>query len=342
MVVRSNPQGRQTTMPTYSFQQKLSGQGLVRGIRRVRHLKERWAVILAGGDGTRLRSMTRSIAGDDRPKQFCPIISGRTLLDQTRDRVALSVTSDRTLIVVTEKHQSFYQPLIGTMPKELLVAQPHNKGTAPAILYALMRVAKRSPKAIVALFPSDHFFADNEAFMSHVDSAYDAVQARPDTVTLLGITPEAPEIEYGWIEPQTSVISSLPGSITRVRRFWEKPTATVAPKLMERGCLWNSFVMVGSVDSLLKMTKRALGELYDSFAKVVSTFDSEAEQSAIRELYSRIPDTNFSHEVLAIRPADLAVMRVGEVGWSDLGEPARVLATLARIGIEREMSVHAG
>ncbi|MGH9882474.1 MAG: hypothetical protein ACRD6N_13635, partial [Pyrinomonadaceae bacterium] len=123
--------------------------------------------------------------------------------------------------------------------------------------------------------------------------------------------------------------------------FWEKPAATVAQSLMERGCLWNSFVMVGRVDSLLKMTKRALSELYDAFAEVAPTFGSEAEPSAIRELYSRISERNFSHEVLAMRPNDLAVMRVGEVGWSDLGEPARVLSTLSRMGIQMQFAMSA-
>ena len=245
-------------MTALSFQQNFPRKSAVRRLPRRRSRNERWAVILAGGDGTRLRSMTRAIAGDDRPKQFCPIVGGRTLLDQTRDRVALSVPTERTLFVVTEKHQRFYQPLAATLPKDLIVEQPYGRGTAPAIVYALQRVAARSPRAIVALFPSDHYFADDEAFMSHVDAAYDAAQTRPEVVTLLGITPEGPEVEYGWIEPHTSILSSLPGSITQVRRFWEKPSANVARSLMERGCLWNSFVMVGRVDSLLKMTQRAL------------------------------------------------------------------------------------
>jgi mannose-1-phosphate guanylyltransferase len=110
---------------------------------------------------------------------------------------------------------------------------------------------------------------------------------------------------------------------------------------MERGCLWNSFVMVGRVDSLLKMTRQALTELYKSFAEIVPTFGTESESAAVRELYARIPETNFSHEVLAVRPADLAVMRVGHVGWSDLGEPARVLSTLARMGIQTQLAMSA-
>lgn len=305
------------------------------------HRSERWAVILAGGDGTRLQSMTRTITGDDRPKQFVPVIGGSTLLDQTRSRVPLSVSPGRTLFVVTEKHRRFYQSLTRSVSQNLLLEQPANKGTAPAILYALLRVAAKSPKAIVALFPSDHYFADDEEFMSHVDLAFDAVQVQPETVTLLGITPSGAETEYGWIEPQRSILGSLTRSITRVSRFWEKPDANVARSLMGQGCLWNSFVMVGRVDALLKMTGTAVPEMVSQFASIMPTFETPAERKALLELYSKIQESNFSHEVLAARPEDLTVLRVGDVGWSDLGEPARVLATLAQMGVRTEMAMSA-
>lgn len=301
----------------------------------------RWAIILAGGDGTRLQSLTRVITGDNRPKQFVPVIGGTTLLDQTRRRVSRSVPASRTLVVVTEKHRLFYESLSSTISPNLLLEQPDNKGTAPAILYALLRVATKSPKAIVALFPSDHFFTDDEEFMSHVDMAFDAVQVQPETVTLLGITPASAEKEYGWIEPQRSILGSAPRSITRVKRFWEKPSARLATSLLQRGCLWNSFVMVGRVDALLRMTQTALPELYAGFAAIAPSFETAAERKALAELYSGIDDTNFSHQVLAARPQDLAVMRVGDVGWSDLGEPSRVLATLAHLGVESELAMSA-
>lgn len=304
-------------------------------------MRDRWAVILAGGDGTRLQSMTRTITGDNRPKQFVPVIGGSTLLDQTRRRVALSVTPTQTFVVVTQKHRRFYQSLVHELSPGLLLEQPENKGTAPAILYALLRVATRSPQAIVALFPSDHFFTNDEEFMSHVDTAFDAAQIRPDTITLLGIRPDSAEREYGWIEPEWTVLGSAPRSITRVKRFWEKPSATLATTLMNRGCLWNSFVMVGRVDALLRTTRAALPELYESFASTTSTFETASEHKALAQLYSNITDSNFSHEVLAARPQDLAVMRVEDVGWSDLGEPARVLSTLARIAVQSELAVSA-
>jgi mannose-1-phosphate guanylyltransferase len=285
--------------------------------------------------------MTRAITGDNRPKQFVPIIGGRTLLNQTRRRVALSIKQSRTLIVVTRKHRRFYQPLASEIPSSLLLEQPANKGTAPAILYALLHIAARAPKAVVSLFPSDHFFADDEEFMSHIDVATDAVEVQPDKVTLLGITPTAPETEYGWIEPHSSVLASAQRSITRVRTFWEKPSLSLATSLMERGCLWNSFVMVGRVDALLKMTRAAVPELSAAFDGITPSFRTVAEHQSLTELYSQIEDSNFSHQVLAARPEDLMVMRVGDVGWSDLGEPNRVLSTLARIGVQSELAMSA-
>ena len=304
-------------------------------------MRDRWAVILAGGDGTRLQSMTRAISGDNRPKQFVPVMGRSTLLNQTRHRVALSIEPERTLIVVTQKHRRFYEPLSHELSTDLLVEQPANKGTAPAILYALLRVAAKSPQAVVALFPSDHFFADDEDFMSHVDVALDAVEVQPETVLLLGITPTAPETEYGWIEPQPSILSQAQRSITRVRKFWEKPAANVAKTLLERGCLWNSFVMVGTAAAILKLTRAAMPELYAAFEATVPTFETAKEPHAVAELYAHIDESNFSHEVLAARPEDLMVMRVADVGWSDLGEPNRVLSTLARIGMQSELAMSA-
>ena len=304
-------------------------------------MRDRWAVILAGGDGTRLQSMTRAITGDNRPKQFVPVIGGSTLLNQTRRRVALSIEPGRTLFVVTRKHRRFYESLGGEVPPGLLLEQPMNKGTAPAILYALLRVAAKSPKAVVALFPSDHFFADDEGFMSHIDVAMDALEIQPETVMLLGITPTAPETEYGWIEPQPSILASAQKSITRVSRFWEKPNLDVAVTLMQRGCLWNSFVMVGCVDALLKMIRAAMPEMYAAFTAITPAFETVNEHKALAALYSHIEDSNFSHQVLAVRPEDLMVMRVGDVGWSDLGEPNRVLSALARIGVQSELAMSA-
>ena len=135
----------------------------------------RVAVILAGGDGTRLRPLTRAITGDERPKQFCPILDGETLLDFTRRRVAALVAPEHTYFSLTATHARYFEQPLWDVHAAQQIIQPQNKGTAPAILSSLLRVAARHPNATVAFFPSDHFFTDDEAFVRNVDAAFESV-----------------------------------------------------------------------------------------------------------------------------------------------------------------------
>jgi mannose-1-phosphate guanylyltransferase len=327
-------------MATFSCEHEVSDNSCSsRDISVSEQRSSHWAVILAGGDGTRLRSLTKSISGDERPKQFCPLIGGRTLLDQTRRRVALSIEGNQTVTVVTRTHEDFYKSLLRDVPRDRVLVQPENKGTAPAILLSLLRIAQLSPNATVAFFPSDHFFSDDVQFMSHIDSAFAASKKRPELITLLGIKPDKPEVEYGWIEPHTSLLSHLPRAITRVQRFWEKPSALVARGLLERGCLWNSFVMVGRVDAFLEMTRKALPSLFSAFSIAAPLIGTQMESLVLEQLYAETPSTNFSQEVLALRAGDLSVMKVANVGWTDLGEPKRVFSTLHQMGMQAQWAL---
>ena len=128
--------------------------------------QSRWALILAGGDGARLRPLTRRIAGDNRPKQFCRLLGSETLLEQTLRRAARLISPARTLAVLVRDHERFYAPLLADAPSQRLVIQPDNRGTAPAILYGLLRLSAMAAEGTVAIFPSDHYISDDEAFAS--------------------------------------------------------------------------------------------------------------------------------------------------------------------------------
>lgn len=288
----------------------------------------RWGVILAGGDGKRLLPLTRRIAGDNRPKQFCCVFGSETLLHQTRSRVAGIVPSHQVFVLLTKAHQPFYADQVDDLPARCLLIQPDNRGTAPAILYSVARIQNLDSKGLVAIFPSDHYFSDEPALHAHVDLAFQQAESHPDLVILLGMAPDTPETDYGWIQPGAPLGGPLARSFFRVDRFWEKPGQSLACALMSRGCLWNSFIMVGRVQAFLSLIRRALPALCRAFCAVTSNL-VVTDQMALDALYSRIPTVNFSQRVLSTCPAALGVLRADGLGWSDLGDPGRVLSVLA-------------
>jgi mannose-1-phosphate guanylyltransferase len=297
-------------------------------------MQSRWVLILAGGDGTRLRPLTRQIAGDERPKQFCPVLSSETLFEETRRRVTLLTSPEHILAVVVLAHQRFYAPLLVDVPSRCMAIQPENRGTAPAILYGLLRLIAMGPPGPVAIFPSDHYVSDDAAFMGHVEDAVRVVLIRPDLVVLIGITPDTEDADYGWIQPGAPIRGPWPRNLYRVRAFWEKPSLTLARTLRARGCLWNSFVMVAYPSALFAQIQRAQPALFYEFAQIRSRLNTPWENESLQRLYSQLPTTDFSRQVLATRPANLAVLALDGVQWSDLGAPRRVMATLARLGVQ--------
>ncbi len=297
-------------------------------------VKENYAVILAGGDGSRLKSLTRMIVGDERPKQFCPILDNETLLDVTRRRVALKIPAENTFFSLTEKHERFYREILAGVSDEKLIVQPENKGTAPAILYSLLYLEKLSPEATVAFFPSDHYFSDDEAFMENVGRAFRAVETTPSSVVLLGIEPDSAETSYGWIEPVESLFDTAAGAVSQVQRFWEKPSFESANYLLKKGCLWNSFVMVGKAKTFLELIRKHKPDLFKLFAASTDSFWTKREKAVVRSLYSWIYEVNFSSDVLEKSADELYVLRVADVQWSDWGEPQRVIGTLENLGVQ--------
>jgi mannose-1-phosphate guanylyltransferase len=290
----------------------------------------RWGVILAGGDGERLRRLTKFIAGDDRPKQFCPLLEGgRTLLEGTKSRIASAVAADRTLYLLTRNHEPFFGPALADVPDSLRILQPSNRGTLAAILCGLTKIFQVDPDAVIAFFPSDHYYSRERVLIQGISNGFAAAETVCDSVVLLGAKAVCAETGYGYIEPGAELPAGG-GKLRRVRSFWEKPAPDLAQDLLEQGCLWNTFVMFGRARTFLSLIESAVPALYRAFEPMLSTPMSPA---GLEEIYNRIPVADFSKLVLANGVGQTAVLDLGDLGWSDLGDPQRVIATLSAHGI---------
>lgn len=296
----------------------------------------RWGVVLAGGEGKRLQSLTRRICGDERPKQFCSLFGTRTLLGQTLHRAEKAISPDQIFVVLADHHGKWYSEERGLRPSQRVV-QPMDKGTAPPIIYSLLSISRQDPEATVAILPCDHHYSDEPAFLAGLGRAFEHAEAQPDSVVLLGAKPGYPEVEYGWIELGEPVRSRHP-ELFQVRRFREKPTLDVARQLLDQGSLWNTFVMVGHVQGFLRMIQARVPSLVNALA--CGRLWSGKETHIERSLYEPLPSECFSQRVLSTGTNHLSVLRLNDVGWSDLGNPGRALLAAHESGHRAEWMQH--
>lgn len=292
-----------------------------------------WSVVLAGGEGIRLRPLVERIHADGRPKQYAVLVGSRSLLGQTLDRAVLVAPPERTVVITTRSHSPFFSAELHGPEAPAVVVQPRDRGTGAGVLLPVLWIARQDPQALVAVFPSDHFVGDDRAFARHVSDLAAVALRHPERIHLLGAQPEAPETGYGWIEPGDEIDRSPEGGLRRVVRFWEKPTAETARACMERGGLWNTFVMVARASALIEAARTALPKLSERLARVAPLIGSESDAAILDAAYSRVAHANFSGDILAAVPEMLAVSKLPPVAWSDWGTPDRVLATLRSQGL---------
>lgn len=281
---------------------------------------ERWALVLAGGDGTRLQSLTRQISGAPIPKQYCRLLGDRSLLEATLRRVRLFAPRARTAVVVNENHIGLAREQVRVLPGENVLIQPRNRDTGPGLLFSLLHLARRDPHGTVAVFPSDHYIGDEAAFMGSVDAASRVVARFPDRIVILGIRPERPDPGFGYVMPGEPLGGEPPA--WRVRSFQEKPPPEVAAMLLAQGGLWNSFVMVFRIARMLDLLRVRMPRRFRSMREV------HMDPLASARAYASLVPWNFSNQLLARIPQHLAVLPVEDVSWSDWGTPEAIRRSL--------------
>jgi mannose-1-phosphate guanylyltransferase len=285
-----------------------------------------WNVVLAGGEGTRLQDYVARRFGRAIPKQYCTFTGTRSMLEHTADRAHRFAPPARTVAVIGEHHRALALPQLEGRADHVMW-QPCARDTGPGLFFPLAYIMRWDPGAVFSLFPADHFIAPEGRFTEVVASALRVARMWPDRVVTLGVTPDDPDPDYGYITLGTG-IAGAPG-LRRVTGFVEKPSLARAGELCARGALWNTMITCATVQGIWDLARETQPEMMELFDAFVPLIDTPEEHEAIQVLFEQVGNINLSRDMLEHAPERLLALPLDGVEWSDWGRPERIEETLA-------------
>lgn len=265
------------------------------------------AVIMAGGAGTRFWPASR----EHLPKQFLKIISDKTMLEETVNRV--KPLADEIYVVTNEIHGEKVRELLGDEVKVL--TEPIGRNTAPCIGLAAIHIKKKHGNTPMIVLPADHFISDEKACLERLNTA--AELAKQGAIVTLGIVPTRPETGYGYIEKGKLLSSEK--KIYEVQRFVEKPNLDTAVKLVASGnYFWNSGIFVFTTETILCEIQKLMPKLYEGLEKIENAIDSSDYEETLSAVYHSLESISIDYGVMEKTSRKLYVLEA-DFGWSDVG-----------------------
>jgi mannose-1-phosphate guanylyltransferase len=286
-----------------------------------------FCVIMAGGQGTRFWPLSRS----QRPKQLLKILSAKTLIRETADRVFPLSRPEQTLVVTVAEQLPGLARELPMLPRRNFLAEPQGRNTAPCIGLAALEVMARNPEGIMLVLPADHWVADVAAFRRSLSAAAKLASASDNLITI-GIQPDYPETGYGYIMKGHPLSGNATVGTYHVKQFKEKPSEAMARQLIRKGSLWNSGIFVWRASTLLELMQRyqpAIAHGLSTISQAAKGNSLAKSDSRLRSLlareYSKMPHLSIDHAVLEKAGSEGRVLTLeASFGWSDIGSWAAV------------------
>jgi mannose-1-phosphate guanylyltransferase len=271
------------------------------------------AVIMAGGVGTRFWPLSRK----QKPKQFLPIISDKTMIEETAHRLFPLMPPSQIYTVANDYQTLTIKKLLPQIPEENLLVEPHGKNTAPSLMLATATIWLQNPEATVIALPADHLIKDVGRFLKKLEAAGQAV-CKDDHIVTFGIPPSYPATGYGYIQFSLKDSANVSGErFFAVEKFKEKPNKEQANEFLEAGnYFWNSGMFLWQAKSFPKKLEHYAPELFPFWKKMVEALET-GKESLLISVYEDVPSISIDYALM--ERAQPVWMCRGDFGWSDVG-----------------------
>jgi mannose-1-phosphate guanylyltransferase len=272
-----------------------------------------YAVIMAGGGGTRLWPVSRK----EKPKQLLPLLGKETLFQSTVARLETLFPPERILVVTVAEQAREMREQVPSIPAENYLIEPAPRGTASVVALAAAVLKKRDPQAVMAMQTADHHIRNIDLFQYLIRAAFDV--AEKGYLVTLGITPTFPSTGYGYIQQGEPLMGEYKYPVYTVKRFKEKPDEETAHQLLRSGDhSWNSGMFVWRVDAILAEIERQMPELFHAVDEIASTWNAPERDEVLRSQWQDLKSQTIDYGIME-KAERVAVLPAGGLGWSDVG-----------------------
>jgi len=276
-------------------------------------MEHNYAVIMAGGGGTRLWPVSRK----QSPKQLLPLLGKETLFQSTVDRLGKIFPPERILIVTVAEQAHEMQKQVPSIPVENYLIEPAPRGTASVVALAAAVLQKRDPQAIMAIQTADHYIRNRDLFNYLILAAFEVAQN--GYLVTLGISPTYPAVGYGYIQQGESLDGNYRYPVYAVKRFKEKPNEATAQQLLRSGDhSWNSGMFVWRADTILAEIERQMPVLFKVVNEIAAAWGTAEQSNVLQSHWFDLKSQTIDYGVME-KAEQVAVLPASGLGWSDVG-----------------------